>query len=410
MKRRILYVESGLHGGGSAESLAQLLEALDRSKYEPFVAVANRNRYWERLAGLASEIRLLPLRFYNKSFVEGHRFQHRIATEFIYRASRALPFWSVSLDLAPHRKGVRELIEFLRSRRIDLIHTNNQPHRDMYAIAAAREAGVPVAAHIRTPNFQGMDRRRADFLNQNVKHFMTYSQELADLWSARGLAAERIEVIPNAIGEVNAEPADLRAEYGFPPEARIIGIVGRIKPHRGHPFLFRAFRIAAERRPELRLLVVGEGTATDVTPLREYARATGLEERVVFAGYSDRALEIIAGLDVLAMPFLLQEPFGRVLLEAWRLRTPVALTRIGYIERLVEHEGTALIVDPNDDEALADALIRLSEDRPLRERIANEAYRVCVQRFSIAEHARRIESVYERVLSRAETQAATPHP
>jgi glycosyltransferase involved in cell wall biosynthesis len=87
-----------------------------------------------------------------------------------------------------------------------------------------------------------------------------------------------------------------------------------------------------------------------------------------------------------------------VLVEAMAAGAPVVATGVSGIPELVQDEVNGLLVDPDDPAALADALIRLHEDRELAARIAGEGRRTVEQRFDGDRLARRLAELFREAL------------
>ena len=158
--KRILYIESGMTGGGSAESLYQHLKVLDRSKYLPFVLFVNRNRYYDRITHLGINCVIFFDWLYNKEFQEAHP----KIVKWGYRIQHAFAKWCPPLTLIVeqllHIFLIRRLVLYILENNISLVHTNNQVHRDFYAIESARRAMVPCIAHIRSFGSEGIYKKK----------------------------------------------------------------------------------------------------------------------------------------------------------------------------------------------------------------------------------------------------------
>jgi len=92
-----------------------------------------------------------------------------------------------------------------------------------------------------------------------------------------------------------------------------------------------------------------------------------------------------------------QAGWNNPVVEAMACGVPVVCTAIGGVRDFALHERTALLVPPRDPEALAEAILRMVEDRALRERLREEALRT-VRAFSWDESAARMEAIFERAL------------
>jgi glycosyltransferase involved in cell wall biosynthesis len=171
-----------------------------------------------------------------------------------------------------------------------------------------------------------------------------------------------------------APPAGLRAELTGDPESPLVGVVGRLDEGKGIHVLVEAMALLEGDLANTRLVVVGD-KGTDTTDYADRLRRradAALGERVRFVGRRDDIPEIMRSLDVLVVAAA-AEPFGLTALEAQASRTPVIGTNAGGLPEFVEHEVSGLLVPPLDARRLAEAIERMLSDRPLRERIVDEA-------------------------------------
>ncbi len=212
-------------------------------------------------------------------------------------------------------------------------------------------------------------------------------------------------IIPNGIDPTRFGP-------DFPPirhlkDGRInVMCLGRLEPRKGVLELVRAYAIARRRDPRLRLVVVGNG------PMRSAIESVVHSQQipdVVMAGHVPDAVKprYLATADIFCAPATGGESFGIVLLEAMATRLPVIASGIpGYLSVLTP-EQDSLIVPPADPEALAAAILRLSGDAALRERLAEASLRRS-RDFTWERVTRRIVSVYEE--ARNLVRSARPDP
>lgn len=141
--------------------------------------------------------------------------------------------------------------------------------------------------------------------------------------------------------------------------------MGRVVRKKGFDLLLEAF--AREGLPtECGLVIGGEGEELD--GLRRRTMELGLDDRVTFPGRLSRPQVAWAMKHAacFVMPSRL-EPFGIVVLEAWRAGTAVIATSSGGAPEFVEDQGTGLVVDPMDERALGAALRKLLLDADVRE-------------------------------------------
>ncbi len=395
---RVLFVESGMTGGGSFESLLQHMKALDRSRIEPHTVFLNRTKYCDLFAAAGLPFHLVRDPLFDRGVNERHPGLVRAAGGALRVAQGVLPPLAAGLEGLAHAGAVRALTDLIRSQHIDLVHTNNQPNRDFYALLAARAAGRPCVAHLRSFFSKGFVPAKQRFAAAHVACFVAYSPGMADHWADQGLPRDKIRVVPNAIAQEPVEPCAVRARYGIPAGSPVIGIVGKIIPVRGHACLLRAVA-ALDPALDARLLVVGGGDSAQTGAVTRLARDLGLAGRVVMAGPAPDAKPIIAGLDILALPYSI-EPFGRVLLEAMSLGVPTVVSDLGHIREMTGGGAASVLFPAGDHRALAAALegvFTRPEERAAR---IEAARRLVRERYSMEAYVRDLDGIYTQAAKR----------
>lgn len=184
----------------------------------------------------------------------------------------------------------------------------------------------------------------------------------------------------------------LRAEYGIPADAPIVGVVGRLETEKGHPTLFQAWPAVLAAEPDAHLMVIGEGSRIDA--LRELAAGLGIAERVVFTGRRDDIPAVTKSFDVAVLPSY-REAQGLTILEAMALRRPVVASRVGGIPEMVEDGVTGLLVPPADPPALAAAIVRLLRDHQLADILARNGHELVRERFRVEQMVDAVAALYE---------------
>jgi glycosyltransferase involved in cell wall biosynthesis len=187
-----------------------------------------------------------------------------------------------------------------------------------------------------------------------------------------GIAAERIAVIPVGLGpefQPATPSAAQRARYGLGPCYALY--VGNFLPHKNLPRLLRAWATLALPLRTAHRLVLAGGHAAGRPALADLAASLGLAEGVVFAGVVDDAdlPALYGGAAVVVLPSL-EEGFGLPALEAMACGAPVVASRRGALPEVVGDAG--VLVDPEDEGALAGALARVLGDQLDRDALARQ--------------------------------------
>jgi glycosyltransferase involved in cell wall biosynthesis len=206
-----------------------------------------------------------------------------------------------------------------------------------------------------------------------------------------GIPAERIVTIPGVIDASRPTPgaarlASMRNEFGVGEGQFLVGTMCRIAPVKNLSMLLRAAeRVEKEAPGMVRFAVAGEGPLR--AALEEDVRRRGLEEAVRFTGWLDDTATFAAAADAICLTSH-SECHPTLILEAMAASRPVVATAVGGVVRMVADGETGLLVDPDDDEAMARFIVELARDRDLAQRIG-KAGRNRVEELFSPEQARR---------------------
>jgi glycosyltransferase involved in cell wall biosynthesis len=257
------------------------------------------------------------------------------------------------------------------------------------SVPAARLLRIP--SLIRHPNDQPLPRGLRGRVLYGASTHVTNAEATRQtiLDSAPWLAAERVKVIYNGIDPEpwgTAEPA----VFELPAGSVAIGYVGAWEPRKGLLTLAAAWRSVASRTPGAHLLLVGAGTQEPA--LRE---AFAGQPRVRWVGYRRDIPAVMRALDVLVLPSYV-EGAPNVVLEAMAAGTAVVATAVSGTPELLRDGREGLLVPARDAEALAAALVRLSEDADARAAMGASGAARVVESFSLEA----MLDAYEQLLGR----------
>lgn len=256
----------------------------------------------------------------------------------------------------------------IRRFRPTVIHSQFHCDWRLYALSRAVRAPRIVTLHDVTPHSgsvqprntvqSAVERRLVADANVLVVHGDSLARQVAaQPWYRR---QQRLQVIPHGALAQPADPSPL------PSSPRFL-FFGRLEPYKGLDTLFAAAAIAAQRVPGLSVLIAGRGPlASQVRD--ECARSDVCSYREGFVGDADLKA-LFAGAYCVVLPYSEASQSGVIPL-AFSQGRPVIATRVGAIPEVVSEGVTGLLVPPRDPAALADAMIRLSENRRLAEGLA----------------------------------------
>jgi glycosyltransferase involved in cell wall biosynthesis len=189
-------------------------------------------------------------------------------------------------------------------------------------------------------------------------------------------------------------------ELGVSPDTVLVGYFGLFIA-RKRPLLFidaiGRMRELAAGRP---IVGVMFGAAEDPTMderIRSRIAAAGLGDAVRLMGWRSPGVDWIAACDVLMVPAI-EEPFGRTLIEAMLVRTPIVATRSGGNIEALRGGQLGMLVEPENAEALAEAALCLAGDRGSV--FADRAETDARIRFGVQKHCQMVSEVYANLLTR----------
>lgn len=199
----------------------------------------------------------------------------------------------------------------------------------------------------------------------------------ADVWPVP------VRVLPNGVPLPASSPV---------PVSPTVLFVGRLEPVKGAHVLLSAFARIAERHPEARLTIVGDGGQRAALE----RAAAGIADRVRFAGWlaGDDLAAAYRDAAVVAIPSVWPENFPTVALEALGVGRAIVASRVGGVPELVADGHNGLLVPPDDPAALADALDRLLGDPQSRTAMGIASARRSVA-YGITEFLDALENYYQ---------------
>lgn len=164
--------------------------------------------------------------------------------------------------------------------------------------------------------------------------------------------------------------AAARDALGLPPDALVIGAVGRLVALKNHRQLLDSMAELAPRFPQAHLVIIGAGPLE--ADLREAAGRSPAATRIHLLGQRSDVARLTAGFDIYAQPSL-TEGLSIALLEAGATALPVVASAVGGNVEIIQDGTTGLLVPVQDQPALTAALARLLADAPLRHRLGASA-------------------------------------
>jgi glycosyltransferase involved in cell wall biosynthesis len=299
----------------------------------------------------------------------------------------------------------------VRRRRIDIVHSHDYK-TDLLALLLARSDGIiPLAtAHGWSGNglrerllYYPIDKR----LLAMFPRVIAVSSDIRQVLLQCGARPDRVQTVLNGIDHLlfrrrREREADVRNKLGLDAQETVIGGIGRLAPEKRFDVLLEAFTTLTNNRPQLRLVLAGDGPARE--GLKAKANQLGVASKCRFLGHYSNIIELHHALDVLVQSST-NEGTPNVVLEAMAMETPIVATDAGGTTEIAQDGVHALIVPPRDPWSLAGAVERTLDNRGDTARRVRAARKRVEEELSFDVRMQTVEAIYEELMATRVRQA-----
>ncbi len=377
--KTVLFVSHSAELNGAELWLFETLKGLDRGKYEPLLALPGPGIFED--AARAAEI-------------------ETIRVPLVWWITERSGLWKGPAAGMLTRRHADRLAALAGEKKASLIFSNSA------AVAAgalaAKKAGLPHVwaihellsgplAHLHHWRGPG---RLARFIADHSCRVIVNSRACAVAFPP----SDKIVLVYNGVKRKSypaGRLADVRREYGFSEGAPVVGVVGKIYEDKRQADVIGAAALLAGEFPGLNVLIVGETRDKHYAArLRLLAAASGLADRVRFAGYRHDLTGQLKIMSVLAVASTI-ESFGRTAIDAMAAGTPVVAAPSGGLTEIIEDGSNGILASRPGPEGLAAAIRRVLADPGLARSLVESGYRTVESRFSLAAQIRGVEAVLD---------------
>ena len=296
-------------------------------------------------------------------------------------------------------RWVYRLDRLLRRNRYDVVHAHSPLVAAVGRVVAralpkSRRPAFVYTEHNRWPSYKTLTRVANEATYGMNDHVFAVSADVRD--SVKPKWRESVEVIVHGIDVpwVRSHLVQrelVRNELGVRPGEVLALTVANLRAAKNYPGLLDAARRVVDSGAPVRFVAAGQGPLE--AEIRELHAQSGLGDRFTLLGYRDDATRLIAGADVFVLASD-HEGLPVTVMEALTLGVPVVAPAVGGLREVVSPEN-GILVAPGDPQALADAIVRVT-DPTVRAELAEGAARTGL-RFSSKDAVDRIDAVYTEV-------------
>jgi L-malate glycosyltransferase len=286
----------------------------------------------------------------------------------------------------------------------DVVHAHDPHAVAMASLALSFGASSPAPALVasRRVDFHLKSNSFSRWKHRQVDCFIAASEAIRRMLVGDGVPADRTVTVHEGIDvdHVLAAPAvNVHEAFWLPHGAPVVGNVAALVPHKGHRHLIEAAHLVVREVPDARFIILGEGELRE--QLERQVREYQLEKHVLLPGFRTDVLGCLKGFDLFVMSSV-TEGLGTSLLDAMACSKAIVATQAGGMPEVVDEGRTGFLVAPRDHHAMAQAIIRLLIEEPLRRQMGEAGFARVRERFTVERMVVETAAVYERV-------AGTPH-
>lgn len=369
MRRKVLHVIDSLDLGGAQTLLLEICKNSDRERFDPEVACMHGRGVF------AAE--------FEKAGIKVHSLS----------PGKWPPFY------------LPNFLKLLRETDPEILHLHlfgaNLIAKPLAALAGKR--ALVVHDHCNDAGRGNPLLLLADALaNRLAARVIAVSGSIRDfLINREGVDPDRIIVLSNGIdartfvAPDDRKRAEARTALDFPPEAFVVGGMGRLVPQKNFNLFLEVAARVLTRHPSAFFVIAGTGPEEQA--LKAKATELGINDRVRFLGHVSDRLALYHSFDTLLMTSDF-EGTPMVLLEAMSCGLPVVASSVDGIAEVCTTSRDALLVSPGDVLGFTSALERVLKDITLCEELGRNARATVLERYEIRKLTARIESLYDDIL------------
>jgi glycosyltransferase involved in cell wall biosynthesis len=369
MRARVLFTIPNFITAGSGRAMMNIVERLDRSRFEPAVCVMRKGGNLDRLV----EDLGIPL------LEAGFTVPARPYATLPFRA------WRAAKSFAAFKFDLWHSFHYLDDYTEPLI---------------ARLSGARAWIYTK----KNMGWRRSWWLRSSLAtRVAVQNRDILDhLLSPRLRNRSRL-IPPSADTSIycpDSEPVlRLREKLGISRETLVVACVAQLVPVKGHPTLLHSIH----QTPGIHLFIAGRELDEEYThKLHKLAQDLDIRDRVHFLGQVHNVPALLRESNVFVLPTWARwrmEGCPVALLEAMSCGLPCIASNVPGSRDVIEDGVNGLLVPPEDPRALAAAIGRLSQTKSLRQQLAQAARQTIVSHYGVAREVRQYEDLYSEILA-----------
>jgi glycosyltransferase involved in cell wall biosynthesis len=378
---RVVYIIGSLLVGGTERQLVELIKGLDKSRFAPSVCcMFTRGPLQKEFKEMGVEVK-----FFN----------------FVGAGGNFINFRS----LIHNAQSFLNLVVYLRRLKPVILHSNLKLN-NLFGATAAKLVGVPhiivgyrnlVDETEKYPVLAWWEKRINSLADVIVVNSQAVKQAILQRLNPN---IKKIRVIYNGVDVARFKAQNhtqvMIGDLCLPAKEHIIVVVANLIPYKGHEDIIKAVSLVYKKNPNIKCLLIGRDDGFGVY-LRDLVRELNLQDVIVFTGALCNIPGILVFTDIQVLASH-QEGFSNVILEGMAAGIPQVVTDVGGNGEAVIDGKTGFVIPPKNPDALTEAILKLLEDKELREQMGRLSLIRAKEHFSIDRMVSQTQKIYEELI------------
>jgi glycosyltransferase involved in cell wall biosynthesis len=379
--KKICFLSHTSELNGAELNLLQVLEKIDRQKFDPSLIVPREGLLSEEANKLGIETGVVPAKWW---------------------LTEKENMWKQTLVWIWNKRAAHTLARWIKQKQVDLLFSNSSALSS--GALAAKKTRKPHVWYIheilggKSPQLIYIHGQRA--LSQKIVRLSC--RVLVNSMATGAFFEDKtnVRLVYNGIQFQDFdryETRELGRQWGLSDEDIVFGMVGKICEAKGQREVIEALGKIGNDFP-LKLLIAGEvKSRTYFSELLRICEASDIRGRVIFTGYRRDVYRILRLIDCLIVASR-AESFGRTIIEAMSVKTPVIAVKSGGIPEVIIHGTNGFLLNSRKPESIKEGMVSFLENRDVHKRAAEEGYRTARERFLLTDQVKKIERILEECI------------
>jgi glycosyltransferase involved in cell wall biosynthesis len=293
------------------------------------------------------------------------------------------------------------LTRLIRSKNVSVIHSHLLGSNVYAAIAGLLTRRPVVATYHGMVDISPNERFRAikmAVMRRGIKQYALVSNGLMQYIKEKGLLdPARTSIVYNGVDVTQYEIDSrntIRLQLGLSEKAFLVGSLGNVRQAKAYDVLIKSAAIVVEDNPEVHFVIAGDKKCSLMNTLEDQIKALGIQKNIHFVGYCEDSAAFLVQMDL----FLLSstsEGFSISTIEAMAAGLTVLATRCGGPEEIIEHNVNGVLVETNNADEIADAVVALMTDSNKCNRLSKAGKKRAEDCFGLEKMLSNYDNIYQ---------------